>query len=59
MAIIQGRYVYYVNPRPGVASLGANGEHYLHAGGASIIVGLVTLALVVTASITLARRDVI
>jgi ABC-2 type transport system permease protein len=59
IAIIQGRYVYYVNPRPGFATLGSNGEHYLHAGSASIIVGLLTLMLVATASITLARRDVI
>jgi ABC-2 type transport system permease protein len=59
IAIIQGRYVYYVNPRPGVGFVTSNGEHYLHAGGASIIVGLVTLALVATASITLARRDVV
>jgi hypothetical protein len=56
-----------VNPPSGVgmnSPLGVDrvrwqGEHYLHAGGASIIIGLVTFVLVATASITLARRDVV
>jgi ABC-2 type transport system permease protein len=67
-AVIQGRYVYYVNPPGGVemsspagvaGTVRWNGEHYLHAGGASIILGLLTLVLIAIASITLRRRDVI
>jgi ABC-2 type transport system permease protein len=67
-AVIQGRYVYYVNPPRGVeltspagvvGTVRWHGEHYLHAGGASIIIGLLTLVLVAIASITLRRRDVV
>jgi ABC-2 type transport system permease protein len=58
-AIIRGHYVYYVNPPSGDVLSTRLGEHYLHAGSASIIVGLVTFALIATASIMLARRDVV
>jgi ABC-2 type transport system permease protein len=63
-AVIRGRFVYYVQPPGGVGSSFTggpqwNGEHFLHAGSAAIIIGLLTFVLVAIASFTLRSRDVI
>lgn len=58
LAFIQGRFTYYVNPPPGVDPGTWNGERFLHAGPAALIVAAITAALVAIASATLSRRDV-
>jgi ABC-2 type transport system permease protein len=58
LAFIQGRFTYYVNPPPGVDPSKWNGERFLHAGPAALIVAVITAVLVAIASATLSRRDV-
>jgi ABC-2 type transport system permease protein len=58
-AVIDGRYFYYVNTSRGGVLSPWQAEHYLHAISASLILCLVTFVLVATASLTLARRDVV
>jgi ABC-2 type transport system permease protein len=58
LAFIQGRLSYYVDPPPGVDPGTWDGDRFLHAGPAALIVLAVTVVLVAIASVTLSRRDV-
>lgn len=58
LAFIQGRTGYYLNPPRGVDPATWNGQRFLHAGPAALIVILVAAVLVIAASTLLGRRDV-
>jgi ABC-2 family transporter protein len=56
VAFVRGDYRYSVHTR--TLSGDVFTDHFLHAGGAAIIVSALTVLFVVTASVTLGRRDV-
>jgi ABC-2 type transport system permease protein len=58
LAFIQGHFSYYVQPPRGVDPGTWNGQRFLHAGPASVIVVAIAVGLVAVASGTLSRRDV-
>jgi ABC-2 type transport system permease protein len=58
LAFIQGRYGYYLPAPRGVDPNTWNGQRFLHAGPAALIVMAIAVALVAIASGTLRRRDV-
>jgi ABC-2 type transport system permease protein len=58
LAFIQGRYAYYVPAPPGTDQSTWNGDRYLHAGGASVVVICIALGFAAVAALTLHRRDV-
>ncbi len=58
LALVQGRLSYYVDPPRGVDRNTWNGQRFLHAGPAALIVVTIAVILVGTASVALHRRDV-
>lgn len=57
LAFLQGRLRYYVDTRTFDGGFSQT-EHYLHAPGAALVIGLVVAGLVAVAAVFLTRRDV-